>query len=282
MKAIFDMSDLGLLSYYLGIEVKQGNNGTILKQSAYAKKILNLAGMVDCNSTQYPMENKLRITKQGDGAEVDPTFYRRLIGSLRYLLHTRPDLSYSVGVVSRFMECPKESHLVAVKHIIRYIKGTVHDGLEYKSGGEGRLVGYSDSSFGTDKDDGRGTSGTIFYLSNNVITWSSQKQRTVALSSCEAEFMAATAGACQALWLRNLLSEISGSEAQCVKLMVDNEGAIALIKNPIFHGRSKHIDTNYHFIRECVERGLIVVEHVDGNLQKADIFTKPLPRSEGL
>ncbi|KAJ0558737.1 putative RNA-directed DNA polymerase [Helianthus annuus] len=278
MKTLFDMSDLGLLSYYLGIEVQQNDKGITLKQSAYAKKILKLAGMADCNAAQYPMENKLQLTKEGEGAEVDPTHYRRLIGSLRYLLHTRPDLCYSVGVVSRYMENPKQSHLTAVKHIIRYIKGTIHNGLKYQAGGDGRLVGYSDSSFGTDVEDRRGTSGTVFYFANNVITWSSQKQRTVALSSCEAEFMAATTAACQALWLRNLLSEVSGSESQCVELMVDNEGAIALMKNPVFHGRSKHIDTKYHFIRECVERGLIVVKHVNGNLQKADIFTKSLPR----
>ncbi|XP_035844452.1 secreted RxLR effector protein 161-like [Helianthus annuus] len=122
--------------------------------------------------------------------------YRRLIGSLRYLLHTRPDLSYSVGVVSRFMEVPKESHLTAVKHIIRYIKGTIQNGLKYQSGGDGKLVGFSDSSFGTDIQDRRGTTGTVFYLSNNIVTWSSQKQRTVALSTCEAKFMAATTAVC--------------------------------------------------------------------------------------
>ncbi|KAJ0532731.1 putative RNA-directed DNA polymerase [Helianthus annuus] len=276
MKSIFDMSDLGKLTYYLGIEVEQTKDGIILKQEGYAGKILKMAGMSTCNATNCPMQHKLKLTKDESGKEVDPTKYRRIIGCLRYLLHTRPDLSYSIGVVSRYMQLPKESHFAAVKQILRYIRGTISHGLRYKRGGNGKLKGYSDSSFGI--EDGRGTTGMAFYFSDNLVTWSSQKQNTVALSSCEAEFMAATAAACQGLWLRNLVSDLVGTEAQKVKLFVDNESAIALMKNPVFHGRSKHIDTKYHFIRECVEREQIEVEHISGDLQKADILTKALPR----
>lgn len=278
MRSIFEMSDLGKLTYYLGIEVNQTKDGIIMKQEAYASKILEIAGMSTCNATQYPMEPKLQLTKDENGKPIDPTMYRKIIGSLRYLIHTRPDLSYSVGMVSKFMQAPKESHYTAVKQILRYIKGTMGNGLKYHNGGSGELLGYSDSSYGTDIEDRRGTTGIAFYYSGNLVTWSSQKQRTVALSSCEAEFMAATSAACQGLWLRNLVSDVMGTKAQRVRLLVDNESAIALMKNPVFHGRSKHIDTKYHFIRECVERELIWVEHVSGNLQKADILTKALPR----
>ncbi|KAJ0936654.1 putative RNA-directed DNA polymerase [Helianthus annuus] len=244
----------------------------------YANKILKLAGMTKCNAAKYPMEHKLRLVKDEKGKEVNPTEYRRVIGCLRYLIHTRPDLSYAVGVVSRFMQTPKESHLAAVKQILRYIKGTVGYGLMYQKGGDGKLQGYSDSSHGLNLQDRRGTTGVAFYYSGNLVTWSSQKQNTVALSSCEAEFMAATAAACQGLWLRNLVSNLMGRKAVKVKLLVDNESAIALMKNPVFHGRSKHIDIKYHFIRECVERGQISIEHISGELQKADILTKALPR----
>ncbi|KAJ0491190.1 putative RNA-directed DNA polymerase [Helianthus annuus] len=278
MKTIFDMSDLGMLSYYLGIEVDQTHDGIIVKQEGYAIKVLKMAGMESCNEAKWPMDHKLKLTKDEKGKVVDATGYRRIIGSLRYLLHTRLDLSYSVGLVSRFMQSPKESHLAAVKQILRYLKGTTSYGLKYKRGGDGRLVGYSDSSHGTDREDCRSTTGTAFYFSGNLITWSSQKQKTVALSSCEAEFMAATSVACQALWLRSLLSELTGKETQKVLLLVDNESAIALMKNPVFHGRSKHIDTKFHFIRECVEREQIEVKHVSGELQKADTLTKALPR----
>ncbi|XP_021979282.1 uncharacterized mitochondrial protein AtMg00810-like [Helianthus annuus] len=197
MKLIFDMSDMGKLSYYLGMEVDQRKDDITIKQESYAIKILKMAGMQDCNAAKWPMNPKPQLTKDEAGKEVDPTEYRRIIGSLRYLIHTRPDLSYLVGVVSKFMQTPNESHYAAVKQIVRYLKGTTSYGLRYAKGGDGQLIGYSDSSHGTDVQDRRGTTGMAFYYSGNLITWASQKQQTVAQSSCEAEFMAAASAACQ-------------------------------------------------------------------------------------
>ena len=137
-------------------------------------------------------------------------------------------------------------------------------------------MGYSDSSLNVDIDDGRSVTGHIFYLGESPITWCSQKQETVALSSCEAEFMAATETSEQAIWLQDILSEITGRECEKVIIRVDNKSAISLTKNPVFHGRSKHIHRRYHFIRECVEKGQVCVEHVAGSKQKADILTKAL------
>ena len=174
--------------------------------------------MDDCNPCKCPMEPKLQLGKDIEGETVDPTEYRRVIGSLRHLLHTRPDLAHSVGVVSRFMERPTIVHQKAVKQILRYVRGTVEFGLEYTCGGEGKLVGYNDSSLAGDIDDRRSISGVVFYLNKSVISWVSQKQKSVALSSCEVEFMAATAAACQAIWLRELLSEVTGSAREPVKL----------------------------------------------------------------
>ncbi|XP_035838071.1 secreted RxLR effector protein 161-like [Helianthus annuus] len=218
------------------------------------------------------MEARLDIEKDEKGKLVDATKFRSLIGSLRYLLHTRPDLSYSVGVISRFMQEPKESHLKVLKHILRYVKGTLNFGLKYKRGRISSIVGYSDSSHSTDQSDGKSTTGMVFYLGDSIVSWNSQKQKTVSLSSCESEFMAATATSCQAIWLRGLLSEITGSEEKVVLLRVDNRSAIALMKNPVFHGRSKYINTRYHFIRESIERREVGVEHVSGEEQKANIF----------
>ncbi|GJS33928.1 uncharacterized mitochondrial protein-like protein [Tanacetum coccineum] len=160
------------------------------------------AGMEDCNATLYPMEKDLKLSKVEDEPEVEATQYRKVVGCLRYLLHTRPDLTYSVGVVSRYMQSPRESHARAIKQILRYLKG------------------YSDSSHNVDIDDGRSTTGHVFYLGTSPITWCSQKQTTVTLSSCEAEFMAATAAACQAIWLRELLAEVTGLERQKSKKQV--------------------------------------------------------------
>nr|GEW80631.1 ribonuclease H-like domain, reverse transcriptase, RNA-dependent DNA polymerase [Tanacetum cinerariifolium] len=256
MKEIFKMSDLGLLAYYLGIEVTQSGGDISIKQSAYARKILKEAGMLESNETIIPMDPGTRLTKTAEGTMVNSTEYRSLIGCLRYLLHTRPDLSYSIGLLSRFMQEPEEQHMKAIKKVLRYVKGTKDYGITYKHNRE------------------------------SPISWSTQKQATVALSSCESEFIAATAAATQALWLKRLLSrlthsdeekitilvdnksalalmknpvfhgrsKLTHSDEEKITILVDNKSAIALMKNPVFHGRSKHIDTKYHFIRECVER----------------------------
>ncbi|GJY79922.1 ribonuclease H-like domain, reverse transcriptase, RNA-dependent DNA polymerase [Tanacetum coccineum] len=278
MEEKFEMSDLGLLAMTLGIEVTQTGGEITIKQTGYINKILKETSMTDSNDTKIPMDPGTKLVKAEDGNSVDATYYRSLIGSLRYLLHTRPDLSYSVGLLSRFMQDPKDHHLKAVKQVIRYIKGTKEHGIIYRKEGGCKIIGYSDSSYGINTDQGKGTTMMVFYFGESPITWCTQKQPTVALSSCESEFMAATREACQALWLKRLLSELTGWEEKRTTLKVDNVSAIALVRNPVFHGRSKHIDIRYHFIRECVENGLINVKHISGELQRADILTKALPR----
>lgn len=274
------MSDLGLLSYYLGIEVKQGSNGITLSQSSYALKILETAGMLNCNATATPMEARLKLSKRIEDEVVNPTAYRSIIGSLRYLVNTRPDLAYSVGVVSRFMEAPTKAHWGAVKHILRYLKGTAGFGCMYERNTELKpfLLGYSDSDFAGDTEDWKSTSGMVYFLGNSMVTWASQKQRIVALSSCEAEYVAAAAAACQGVWLSRLLGDLMGTKEMPVKLLMDNMSAIALSKNPVHHERSKHIDTRYHFLRECIEEGKVEVDHIGTAEQLADIFTKALGR----
>ncbi|XP_063946041.1 uncharacterized mitochondrial protein AtMg00810-like [Daucus carota subsp. sativus] len=279
MNKKFEMSNLGLLSFYLGIEVNQGGMFTTLKQSAYAKKLLDKAGMLNCNSSKYPMEYKLQLDKDEGGKLVDATEYRCVVGSLRYLTHTRPDISYSVGVVSRFMDKPTVKHQQVVKHILRYVRGTIDHGLVYVNEKSGKVLsGFSDSDLAGDVIDRRSTDGICFYLNKSLISWASKKQRVVALSSCEAEYMAATTAACQSIWLRGLLEEILGHQVGPVVLHVDNKSAIELMKNPVLHGRSKHIDVRFHFIRECIERGKLVVKHVVTQEQRADILTKALRR----
>ncbi|GJT82259.1 uncharacterized mitochondrial protein-like protein [Tanacetum coccineum] len=249
----FEMLDIVVLTYYLGIEVSQGNDCVEIKQERYAMKILKEACMEECNPTLCTMEPGLKLSNAEDEPEVEATQYRKMVGCLRYLLHTRPDLTYSVGVVSRYMQSPRELYARAIKQILRCLKGTTSFGIKYNRSNDMKLVGYSDSSHNVDIDDGRSTTGHVFYFGTPPITWCSQNKTTMALSSCEAEFMAATAAACQAIWLRKLLAEVTGLERQKVIIRVDNKSAIALSKNPVFHGRSKHIHTRYHFIRECVE-----------------------------
>nr|GEV23731.1 ribonuclease H-like domain, reverse transcriptase, RNA-dependent DNA polymerase [Tanacetum cinerariifolium] len=221
-----------------------------IKQSAYANKILKEAGTIDCNETLIRIDPRTRLTKNTEGTLVNSTEYRSLIGCLRYLLHTRPDLSYSIGLLSRFIQEPKEQHMKAIKQVLRYVKGTNDYEITYKHNAGNKIQGFSDNSYGVNTQEEKGTTGIIFYY--------------------------ATAAATQALWLKRLLSKLTHSEEEKITIMVDNKSAIALMKNPVFHGRSKHIDTKYHFIRECVEREDIQVEFVSGEYQKAGILTKAL------
>jgi len=193
-------------------------------------------------------------------------------------VQTRPDLAFAVGYVSRFMEDPREDHLTAVKHLLRYVAGTLDYGIVYprRGGGKTELIGYSDSDMGGHVDGWKSTSGLIFFLGKCPISWQSQKQRIVALSTCEAEYVAAATACCQGVWLRRLLQEITGEDHRAPVLRVDNKSAIELAKNPVLHDRSKHIDIRFHFIRDCVNGGRIVLGHVETGQQLADILTKPL------
>jgi Reverse transcriptase (RNA-dependent DNA polymerase) len=261
----FKMSDLGLLTYYLGIEVKQALNEITMCQQNFAIKILKECGMDECNPTQAPMEARLKLRKISNFPPVDQTRYMSIVGSLRYLLHTRPDLAYSVRIVSRFMESPTTEHMAAVKHILQYVRGTTNMGCCYKKMSENdqNFVGFSDSDMAGDLDDRKSTTGVIYFLGSNPVSWLSKKQKVVALSSCEVEYIAAASAACQGVWLESLRAELSGRLSQKIKLKVDNKSAISLCKNPVYHERSKHIDTRFHFIRECVEEGKVEVKHVE-------------------
>nr|GEY68249.1 ribonuclease H-like domain, reverse transcriptase, RNA-dependent DNA polymerase [Tanacetum cinerariifolium] len=213
-------------------------------QYAYANKILKKAGMLDCNETLLPMDPGTRLTKVTEGTMVNSTEYRSIIGCLRYLLHTRPDLSYSVGLLNRFMQEPREQHMKAIRQVLLYVKGTKDHRITYKHNERNKIHGYNDSSYGVNTQERKGNT--------------------------------ATAITTQALWLKRLLSKLTHSEEDKVTIRVDNKSAIALIKNLVFHGRSKHIDTKYHFIRECVEREDIQVEFHMRPLSPSSQFTKAM------
>jgi hypothetical protein len=203
-----------------------------VSQSAYAVKILTAAGMIDCNASHTPMENRLKLIKSSTAPSVDATEFRRIVGALQYLVNTRPDLAYTVGYVSRFMEKPTTEHQAAVKHVLHYVAGTVDFGCQYKrERGAGSLVRFSDSDLAGDVDTRKSTTGVLFFLGRNLITWQSQKQKVVALSSCEAEYIAATTATCQDVWLACLLGELKGEEAETFTLKIDNQSAIQLCKN---------------------------------------------------
>nr|GEZ79214.1 ribonuclease H-like domain, reverse transcriptase, RNA-dependent DNA polymerase [Tanacetum cinerariifolium] len=167
MEEKFEMSNLGLLAYYLGIEVTQTNGDISIRQSAYVNKILKEAGMIECNEMLIPMDPRTRLTKVTERTMVNSTEYRSIIRCLRYLLHTRPDLSYSVRLLSCFMQEPREQHMKAIRQVLRYVKGTKDHGITYKHNGGNKIHGYSDGSYGVNTQEGKGTTDVIFYYVNH-------------------------------------------------------------------------------------------------------------------
>lgn len=257
----------------------QTKGGIFLHQRKYATDVLKRFNMAGCNPTTTPVEGNLKLVEDESEKPVDQTLYRQIVGSLRYLCHSKPDIAYGVGVINRFMHDPRSSHMAAAKRIIRYVKGTANYGLFFPNSAtseRGELVGFTDSDWCGDKTDRKSTSGYFFMLGKAPISWSSKKQTVVALSSCEAEYIAAAQGACQAVWLEALLEEIQMKSEGPISLMVDNKSAISLAKNPVAHGCSKHIETKFHFLRDQVSKGKIELHHCRTEDQLADPLSKPL------
>ncbi|XP_066370990.1 secreted RxLR effector protein 161-like [Miscanthus floridulus] len=222
------------------------------------------------------MEAWLKLSKLSTTPAIDPTSYRSIVGSLRYMVNSRPDVAYSVGYISRFMEKPTTEHFAAMKRVLRYVAGSLHFGCHYKRKEEAQLTGYSDSDLAGDINTRKSTTNVLFFLGSNVITWQSQKQRVVALSSCEAEYIATATAARQGVWLARLLAELKGEKTDAINLKIDNQTTIALSKNPVFHDSTKHIDIRYHYIRECVEENRVQLQSIGTLEQLTDILTKAL------
>nr|XP_034896856.1 secreted RxLR effector protein 161-like [Populus alba] len=186
---------------------------------------------------------------------------------------------YAVSLISRYMENPKEIHLLAAKRIFRYLQGTADFGLLYKKGEHSDLMGFTDNDYAGDQDDRKSTSGYVFMLGTGAVSWSSKKQPIVTLSTTEAEFVAAASCACQAIWLRRILEEIQFKQQGATSIYCDNNSTIKLSRNPVLHGRSKHIDVKYHFLRDLAKDEVINLIFCRSEDQMADIFTKPLKTS---
>ncbi|KAH9291602.1 hypothetical protein KI387_043209 [Taxus chinensis] len=208
MKQEFEMSDLGLMHYFLGVEVQQQSEGISISQTKYVADLLKRFRMMSCTAVATPVALGEKLTKEDASSKVDATLYRSLVGSLMYLTTTRPDIMYVVSLISRFMQDPHESHWRAAKRILRYVSGTHNFGIHYSPTHKFELCGYTDSDWAGSVDDRKSTSGYIFSLGSGVVSWSSKKQATIALSSAEAEYIAAAAASCQAIWIRRILEDL--------------------------------------------------------------------------
>ncbi|RVX23533.1 Retrovirus-related Pol polyprotein from transposon TNT 1-94 [Vitis vinifera] len=254
----------------------QSSSGVVLSQRKYALDILEETGMLDCKPVDTPMDPNVKLVP-GQGEPLgDPGRYRRLVGKLNYLTITRPDISFPVSVVSQFLQSPCDSHWDAVIRILRYIKSTPGQGVLYENRGHTQVVGYTDADWAGSPTDRRSTSGYCVFIGGNLISWKSKKQDVVARSSAEAEYRAMALATCELIWLRHLLQELRFGKDEQMKLICDNQAALHIASNPVFHERTKHIEVDCHFIREKIASGCVATSFVNSNDQLADIFTKSL------
>ena len=274
MQSRYQMSMMGELSYFLGLQVKQSEEGTFICQTKYTRNLLKKFGMQDCSSSSTPMATATKLDKD-TGKSVDITDYRGMIGSLLYLTASRPDIMYATCLCARFQADPREPHLQAVKRIFKYLKGTADLGLWYPRESDFKLIGYSDADFAGCKIDRKSTSGSCQFLGGRLVSWFSKKQKSISTSTAEAEYIAAGSCCAQILWMKNQLLDY-GLEFSKIPIYCDNQSAIAMTGNPVQHSMTKHISIRYHFIREHVMEGTVELHFVPTDQQLADIFTKPL------
>eukprot|EP00253_Pinus_taeda_P005716 PITA_05716 len=276
----FEITDLGYVHYHLGIEVTQHPKSIFLFQKKYIGDLLNRFGMTECNPLSTPMEQNLKLTSIEGKEFEDATKYRQLVGSLNYLTITRPNISFVVGTLSRFMQKPCEGHWFVAKRVLKYVKGTQDFGLKYTQVGDFSLIGYSDSDLDGDKETRVSILGYAMSLGSGAVSWRSRKQSVPADSTTEVEYVVAAEATKEIVWLRKILEDLQVKQVQSTPLMIDNTSAIKLAKNPKFHDRTKHINTKYHLIRHHVEAKTIHLRHCSANEQVADIFTKALGREK--
>ena len=287
LSSMFDMKDMGEADYILGVKIQRDRSKRLLSmsQEAYINKMLERFRLQHAKPVETPMAKGQILSleqcpkSEDEKKRMEKTPYANAVGSLMYaMMCTRPDICYAVGMVSRYQSNPGDAHWTAVKRIFRYLKGTMNLALCYH-GGTLKLKGYTDADGGADKDERKSTSGYAFLLGGGLISWCSKKQTCVALSMMEAEYVACTAAVQEAVWLKAFLQnlDVTPHNDESVVIYSDNTAALAYVKNPKYHGKSKHIEKKYHFIRDVVAKGGIVLKYIPTGDMVADPFTKPLP-----
>jgi hypothetical protein len=276
MQTEFEMSMIGELSYFLGLQVKQSSAGIFISQEKYLKEILKKFQMEDSSTVSTPMVVGCKLSKDDISPDVDQRTYRSMIGSLLYITASRPDIMQAVGMVGRFQSAPKQSHLVAVKRIFKYLKGTMTYGLWYPRNQNFQLIAYSDADWANCVDERKSTSGGAFFLGDSLVAWLSKKQGSISLSTTEAEYIAAATCCTQILWMIQTLADLKVTYTDPIPIHCDNTSAISVSKNPVLHSKTKHIPIKYHFLREQVTNRVVQLNYIPSKEQIADILTKPL------
>jgi hypothetical protein len=281
----FEITDLGEIHWLLGIEIlRDRSTRTIsLSQKSYIDSVLKRYGLEDAKPLAIPMDPNTKLSNTQspvttrEYAEMRDVPYREVVGSLMYAaIGTRPDISYTVGILSRFIENPGRAHWEAAKRVLRYLKGTRDLRMTYGGDNSEGLVGYADAD-GSMNEDRRAVSGYALIINGGAVSWSSKRQEIVVLSTTEAEYVAATHAAKEIKWIRTFIGEIFTTLIHPTTLYSDNQSAIALSKDHQYHARTKHIDIRFHFIRWVIEEGVLRLVYCPTDDMTADTLTKPLP-----
>ncbi|GJR95669.1 retrovirus-related pol polyprotein from transposon TNT 1-94 [Tanacetum coccineum] len=273
----FEMSMMGELNFFVGLQIKQMEDIIFFNQSKYIKEMLKKFGLEDSKPTMMPMSTEIKLTKDDEANSMDSSKYQCMIGSLLYLTASTPDIMFSVCLCACFQENPKTIHLEAVKRKFRYIRGTSHLGLWYPKGTGIETIVYADSDHVGNYVDRKSSSGVCTFMGCCLTSWFTKEQMVLAISTTEAKYVSAGKACQQALWMKQALIDY-GIRLDDVLIMCDNKGAINLSKNPVQHSRTKHIEIRHHFLRDNVQKGKISIKKVASEDNIVDIFTKPLKR----
>ncbi|BBN70142.1 RmlC-like cupins superfamily protein [Prunus dulcis] len=271
----FRIKDLGDLKYFLGIEVSRSKRGISISQRKYTLEILKDGGILGAKPVNFPIEQNIKLSDIGELLR-DPSQYRRLGGCLIYLTITRPDIMYSIHVLSQFMHTPRRPHMEAALRVLRYLKGAPGQGLFFSSQNDLSLQAFCDLDWAGCPMTRRSTMGYCVLLGSSLVSWQTKRQKIVSLSSAEAKYRAMTGTCCELSWLRPLLKDLQILHPKPALLHCDNKAALHIAINPVFHERTRHIEMNCHFIRDKIQDGSVVTKFVTSANQLADVFTKPL------
>jgi hypothetical protein len=280
MQSKFEMSMIGELPFFLGLQITQRSEGIFISQEKYLRAMLKRFQMEDSKSMSTPMVIGCKLSKDDDSPDVYQSSYRSMIGSLLYITTSHLDIMHAVGMVGRYQSAPKQSHLLAFKIIFRYLQGTMNYGLWYPRNHNFQLSVYSDADWANCVDERKSTSGGTFFLGDSLVSWLSKKQGSISLSTTEAEYIAAATCCNQVLWMIQTLADLEVNYIAPIPIHCDNTNAISVSKNPVFHSKTKHIPIKYHFLREQVTNSVVSLHFIPSKDQIADIFTKPLAQAQ--
>ncbi|KAL2228577.1 UNVERIFIED_CONTAM: Retrovirus-related Pol polyprotein from transposon RE2 [Sesamum indicum] len=274
---LFTIKDLGYAKYFLGLEIARSSDGMSVTQRKYISDIITDTGMTDAHPVLTPLPHGIKFSSELGSPVPDPEKYRRLIGRLLYLGFTRPDLSFAVQQLSQFLQHPTDQHWSAALHVVKYLKGSLTNGIFFPSSSNFQLAAYTDADWGSCMDTRRSVTGFCIFLGSSLISWKTKKQHTVSRSSAEAEYRAMATSVCELQWISFLLKDFQISVSTPIPFWCDNQAALHITANPVFHERTKHLDIDCHVVRDKYKEGFILPSFISNNLQVADVFTKSLP-----